>query len=213
MACSLEDLKKTLEEVAPVDLSSLSDISLTIARSIPRNQDTKIDAGPFGNVTRLELRGKLRDYVDEAFKYSSFLFVLLRGPLLKKDYITSFADACEKYKFVITASNSNSYLNPAYYKTYNKNLVIEDAFNPNTGIQTKIEYQNAFRACIELFSTKQCPPRVLFEITDEMVHNLDITADLYSETYRFERGGRKAKKTSRNPKTPKRKTSKKSKRS
>lgn len=201
MACSLEDLKKTLEEVIPADLIGLSGI----ARRIPRDQDTKIDAGPFGNVTRLELRGKLRYYVDDAFKYSNFLYVLLRGPLSSnKDYSTSFADACMKYKFDFSGSNGSSYLNPAYYpRTYNKNLVIGDAFDPNTGIQIMPKYQNAYKLCIELFSTKQCPREVGFQLIEEIKHDLEFAAELYSTTYKLERGGRK---TSKHSKKLKRKT-------
>jgi hypothetical protein len=204
MACSLEDLKKILEELIPADLIGLSGIS----HRIPRDQDTKIDAGPFGIVTRLELRSELRQYIDEAFKYSNFLYVLLRGPLsLNKDYSTSFADACNKYKFVITANNASSYLNPAYYPiTYNQNLVLQDPFDPNTGIQTMPKYQNAYKLCIELFSTKQCPRELGFELMEETRHDLEFAAVLYSATYRLERGGRKARKTSKRSKKSKRKT-------
>ena len=191
MACSIEDVKNTLKEVAPLDLSSLSG---SIARNIPRDQDTKIDAGPFGNVTRIELRGKLKNYIDEAFDYSNFLYVLLRGPLsVNKDYTTSFPEACKKYKFDIRSDRS-SFLNPASYQTYNKNLVIEDAFDPNTGIQTMPKYQNAYKLCIELFSTKQCPREVMFQLIEEIRGNLDVTADMYSETH-LTQGGRKARKT------------------
>jgi hypothetical protein len=203
MACSLEDLIKALEGVIPADLRDLSGF----ARRLPRDQDTKINAGPFGIVTRLELRGKLRDYVVEAFNYSNFLYVLLRGPLSSnKDYTTSFADACNKYKFVITASNSNSYLNPAYYPiTYNQNLVIQDAFDPNTGIQTMPKYQNAYKLCVELFSTKECPRELGFQLIEEVKHDLEFAAQSYSKTH-LERGGKKARKTSKLSKKPKRKT-------
>jgi hypothetical protein len=203
MSCTIEDLKKILEELIPADLIGLSGIS----HRIPRDQDTKIDAGPFGNVTRLELRSELRQYIDEAFKYSNFLFVLLRGPLsLNKDYSTSFADACMEYKFDIRSNNS-SYLNPAFYRTYNENLVIEDAFDPNTGIQTMPKYQNAYKLCIELFSTKQSPRGIGLELMEETRHDLEFAAAVYSATYRLGRGGRK--KTTKKPKHKKKKTLKK----
>jgi hypothetical protein len=210
MACSLEDLRKALDGVIPADLRDLSGF----ARTIPRDQDTKINAGPFGIVTRIELRAKLRDYVVDAFNYSNFLYVLLRGPLsVNKDYTTSFADACNKYKFVITRSNSNSYLNPAYYPiTYNQNLVIENAFDPNTGIQTMPKYQNAYKLCVELFSTKECPRELGLQLLEETRYDLEFAAVLYEATYRLERGGRKAKKTLKHSKKLKRKTSKKNKR-
>jgi hypothetical protein len=203
MACSLEDLRKALEGVIPADLRDLSGF----ARTLPRDQDTKINAGPFGIVTRLELRGKLRDYVVEAFDYSNFLFVLLRGPLSSnKDYTSSFADACNKYKFVITPNNASSYLNPAYYpRTYNQNLVLQDPFDPNTGIQTMPKYQNAYKLCVELFSTKECPRELGLELMEEVKHDLEFAAQSYSKTH-LERGGRKAIKTSKRSKKSKRKT-------
>ena len=206
MACSLGHLVKALEGVIPADLRDLSGF----ARTIPRDQDTKINAGPFGVVTRIELRAKLRNYVVEAFDYSNFLYVLLRGPLSSnKDYTTSFADACNKYKFVITPSNSNSYLNPAYYPiTYNQNLVIENAFDPNTGIQTMPKYQNAYKLCVELFSTKECPRELGFQLIEEVKHDLEFAAQAYSKTHNLERGGRNARKTSKRSKKLKRKTSK-----
>jgi len=201
----MEDLVKALEGVIPADLRDLSGLS----RRIPLDQDTKIDAGPFGVVTRIELRGKLRNYVVEAFDYSNFLYVLLRGPLsVNKDYTTSFADACNKYKFVITRSNSNSYLNPAFYQTFDENLVIEDAFDPNTGIQTMPKYQNAYKLCVELFSTKECPRELGLQLIDETRYDLEFASILYAATYRLERGGRKARKTSKRSKKSKRKTSK-----
>jgi len=203
MACSQEDLRKALDGVIPADLRDLSGF----ARTFPRDQDTKINAGPFGIVTRIELRAKLRDYVVEAFDYSNFLYVLLRGPLsVNKDYTTSFADACNKYKFVITRSNSNSYLNPAYYPiTYNQNLIIENAFDPNTGIQTMPKYQNAYKLCVELFSTKECPRELGFQLIEEVKHDLEFAAQAYSATH-LERGGRKARKTLKRSKKSKRKT-------
>jgi hypothetical protein len=209
MACSIQDVKNTLKEVAPLDLSSLS---ANIAGNIPRDQDTKINAGPFGNVTRIELRGKLKNYIDEAFDYSNFLYVLLRGPLsVNKDYTTSFADACNKYKFVIRSKNS-SYLNPAFYQTFDENLVIEDAFDPNTGIQTMPKYQNAYKLCVELFSTKECPRELGLQLIDERRYDLEFAAVLYAATYNLERGGRKARNarkanpTRKHSKKPKRKT-------
>jgi hypothetical protein len=208
MACSLEDLRKALDGLIPADLTGLSGLS----RRIPRDQDTKIDAGPFGVVTRIELRGKLRNYVVEAFDYSNFLYVLLRGPLsVNKDYTTSFADACNKYKFVIRSNNS-SYLNPAFYQTFDENLVIEDAFDPNTGIQTMPKYQNAYKLCVELFSTKECPRELGLQLFEETRYDLEFAAVLYEATYKLERGGRKARKTLKHSKKLKRKTSKKNKR-
>jgi len=206
MACSLEDLRKALEGVIPADLRDLSGF----ARRIPRDQDTKIDAGPFGVVTRIELRSELRQYIDDAFRYSNFLYVLLRGPLSSnKDYTSSFADACNKYKFVITANNASSYLNPAYYPiTYNQNLVLQDPFDPNTGIQTMPKYQNAYKLCVELFSTKECPRELGLQLIEEVKHDLVFAAEAYPKTYNLETGGRKARKTSKRSKKPKRKTSK-----
>jgi hypothetical protein len=201
----MEDLRKALDGLIPADLRDLNGLS----RTIPLDQDTKIDAGPFGVVTRIELRGKLRNYVVEAFDYSNFLYVLLRGPLsVNKDYTTSFADACNKYKFVITRSNSSSYLNPAFYQTFDENLVIEDAFDPNTGIQTMPKYQNAYKLCVELFSTKECPRELGLQLIDETRYDLEFASILYAATYRLERGGRKARKTSKRSKKSKRKTSK-----
>jgi hypothetical protein len=190
MSCTKEDFVPILQGIRPPSLQGLGEL----ARRIPRDQDTKINAGPFGNITRLDLRSELRNYVNDAFRYYNFLYVLY-GPLLNKDETFDYAHMVKLYGFDLESGPMNrreDYLEPVYYsKTFHPNLVPENPFDPNTGIQVRPEFKDAFMKCRQLFSTKTCPQSVLDSLSDEIIHDLDTASDLYSETYLRERGGRK----------------------
>ena len=179
MTCTLEDIRECLKLIKPKELS------IPASLLIPRDPNTKINAGPvLGLVTTVELRTSLYDHINDALAYYNLLYILSKLVINSK-YDLTYAVAFEKYKFNGWASERyHRLLDPEMYPLiYNRNLKPVDPLVSSNGIQNIPEYKNAFDRCMALFNKCKFKLDDINILMKEIANNIDVSADLYSQTF------------------------------